>query len=393
VIELILAGSAFVLAVGPCLLFLRNLALYRTPTTPATVADTLPRVSVLIPARNEERSITLAVETALQSRRVEIEVIVLDDHSSDRTAEFVAEIASKDRRVKLVSSPPLPEGWCGKQHACWVLRGHSGHELLLFLDADVRVAEDGIARLVSFLHASGADLVSAVPRQETETFLERLVLPLIHFVLLAFLPMGRMRRSRRPGYAAGCGQVFLARREAYDAMGGHSAVKTTLHDGLRLPRAFRCAGLMTDLCDGTELASCRMYRGAAEVWRGLAKNATEGLGAPALIGPATVLLAGGQILPVVLVATGAWSAMGTAGWVLAGSALMASYLPRIVGVFRFRQSWLGALLHPLGVGVLLTIQWYALGCALVGRPPTWKGRAYGAAGRAGSDSDRNFSTR
>ena len=96
-----------------------------------------------------------------------------------------------------------------------------------------------------------------------------------------------MRRSRHPAYGAGCGQLFLARREAYETAGGHAAIRATLHDGVKLPRAFRAAGLRTDLFDATDVASCRMYRNAGEVWRGLAKNATEGLAAPGKIVPAT----------------------------------------------------------------------------------------------------------
>src|SRR5207249_2189563 len=159
-------------------------------------------------------------------------------------------------------------------------------------------------------------------------------------------------------FGAGCGQLFLTRRPSYEAAGGHANIRTTLHDGIKLPRAFRAAGLLTDLCDATELAVCRMYRGGAELWRGLAKNATEGLASPAMILPATLLLAGGQVLPVALLAAAPWLPPA-AGW-LAGAATALAYSTRLAGVVRFRQSLLGALLHPVGVLVLLAIQWYAL---------------------------------
>ena len=233
---------------------------------------------------------------------MEIEVIVLDDHSADRTAAIVREIAARDPRVRLETAPPLPAGWNGKVHACSVLAGLARHPLLLFVDADVRLAPDGAARAAAFLAASGADLASGVPRQETVTFLERLLIPLIHFVLLGFLPMARMRRSLHPAYGVGCGQLFLARREAYEKAGGHAAIRASIHDGVDLPRAFRRAGLATDLFDATDIASCRMYRDAGEVWRGLGKNATQGLAAPGKIVPATVLLLAGQVMPPVLLA-------------------------------------------------------------------------------------------
>ncbi len=138
--------------------------------------------------------------------------------------------------------------------------------------------------------------------QETGTLVEKLVIPLIHFVLLGFLPLARMRRSRHPAYAAGCGQFFLARRSAYEAAGGHTAIQGSLHDGITLPRAFRAAGFRTDLCDMTEIATCRMYQSARDVWLGLAKNATEGLASPGMIVPATAFLLGGQVLPFALLA-------------------------------------------------------------------------------------------
>jgi glycosyltransferase involved in cell wall biosynthesis len=361
-----------VLAGVPALLYLANLFAYRRAAIPAP--GEVPAVSVLIPARNEERSIAAAVESVLASRSVTVEVVVLDDDSEDGTAARVAEIACRDRRVRLLTAPPLPAGWCGKQHACDVLAGAARYPLLAFLDADARLATDGLARLTAFQTRSRADLVSGIPHQETGTLLERMVIPLIHFILLGFLPMARMRRSRHPAFAAGCGQLFLATRQGYDRSGGHAAIRTTLHDGILLPRAFRAAGLWTDLCDATDLADCRMYRSAGELWHGLAKNATEGLAAPGMIVPATVLLLGGQVLPPALLAAAAW--LSPHALALAIAAAVLAYLPRLISAVRFRQSLVGALLHPAGVCVLLAIQWYALVRSLLRRPATWKGRRY-----------------
>ena len=358
-------------ALIPALLFWRNLHRYAAPPPPAGQ----PALSVLIPARNEEGSIRGAVEAALASRGVELEVIVLDEHSEDRTAEIVRGIG--DPRVRLETAPPLPAGWCGKQHACAALAALARHPLLLFVDADVRLEPDGAARAAAFLETSGAGLVSGVPRQETVTFLERLLLPLIHFILLGFLPMGWMRRFRHPAFGAGCGQLFLARREAYERAGGHAAIRASLHDGVTLPRAFRQAGIATDLFDATSVASCRMYRGATEVWRGLGKNATEGIAAPGSIVPFTFLLGAGQVAPPVLLVLTLLGAL-PADVLLLPAVLgsLAAWLPRLAAVRRFRQPLDGALLHPLAILVFLVLQWIALGRKLLGRPAGWKGRAY-----------------
>jgi Glycosyltransferase like family 2 len=363
-----LAIACALAALLPALVFRRNLGLYAPP--PPQREDR-PAVSILIPARDEEGSIRGAVEAALASEGAEIEVIVLDDHSEDATASIVREIAARDPRARLEAAPPLPAGWNGKQHACAVLGGLARHPLLLFVDADVRLAPDGAARAAAFLAAGGADLASGVPRQETITFLERLLIPLIHFVLLGFLPVERMRRSRHPAYGAGCGQLFLARREAYEKAGGHAAIRVSLHDGVALPRAFRRAGFSTDLFDATAVATCRMYRSAGEVWRGLSKNATEGLAAPEKIVPATLLLLAGQVMPPLLLLLGSGPAL-----VPAAIGTAAAYLPRLAAVRRFRQPLDGALLHPVAVVVFLVLQWVALGRKALGRPAGWKGRSY-----------------
>jgi len=374
----VLGALALVFAALPAFVFLRNLRVYTPPAKapPASrgLNEERPAVAILIPARNEEGSIAAAVEAALASEGVDLEVVVLDDHSDDRTAEIVRAIAARDPRVRLETAPPLPAGWCGKQHACAVLARLATKPLLLFQDADVRLAPDGVVRLVGRMDELKTDLLSGVPYQETGTLFEILLIPLIHWILLGFLPMDRMRASRHPAFAAGCGQLFLARRDAYEKMGGHATIKASLHDGITLPRAFRAAGLHTDLCDASDVARCRMYRGAAEVWRGLAKNATEGLARPVLLPIVTLLFLLGQVLPLVLLATAwlwDWPTLA-----LAGMATALLYLPRLIGIARFRQPVLGAVLHPAGVVLLLVVQWYALGRAALGRPAAWKGRRY-----------------
>jgi hypothetical protein len=335
-------------------------------------------VSVLIPARNEEKNIRATLESVLANQQVEFEVIVLDDHSTDRTAEVVREFAGRDARVRLETAPPLPSGWCGKQHACHVLARHARHPLLVFMDADVRLASDALVRMAGFMTARGdVALASGVPRQELGTFSERLLIPLIHFVLLGYLPMFMMRWTRLPGFSAGCGQLFIARADSYHQVGGHSQIRATLHDGVKLPRAFRRAGFKTDLFDATDIATCRMYQTNAETWRGLGKNATEGLAAPGTILPMSVLLFGGQVLPCLLLAVAPWLSSNAIG--SATVAVVLAYLPRLAAVWKFRQTFGTALLHPPGVIALLAIQWLALFRLALGRPSEWKGRRYGPA--------------
>jgi len=372
----ILTWTVLILAAVPGALFAVNLFLYR-PAPRRFTGGALPSVSLLIPARNEEESIGELLDSVRGSVGVDYEVVVLDDGSTDRTAEFVEARASRDPRIRLVRSRPLPDGWCGKQYACWQLAGEATGELLVFVDADVRLDSRSLARVAAFQRRSGTALVSGIPREVTSTAGEALLIPLIHTILLGYLPVLFMRWSKAPAFAAGCGQLMAVTRSGYAASGGHRAIRGTLHDGVMLPRLFRRAGLKTDLFDATDLASCRMYDGWSETWAGLGKNATEGLGAPASIVPWTLVLLGGQVLPFVLAP---WTVVAAPSLVpVAVAAVVAAWLPRWVAMARFGQKPFGALLHPLGVCCLVAIQWVALGRMLAGRPSAWKGRSYGAA--------------
>ncbi len=367
---LFLTLASLGLAVIPAALFLRNLALY-APLPPREAGRA--RCSVLIPARDEEANIGAALDSILRSQGVDFEVIVLDDGSTDRTAEIVAARAESDARVRLETALPLPAGWCGKNFACQQLADLAREPWLLFMDADVRVSRlDSLARLTQFAGQSRAALISGVPREETGGLLEKLIIPLIHFILLGFLPLQRMRASADPRFAAACGQILAVHRETYAQTGGHAAVAARIHDAVALTRHVRARGFATDLFDATDTFHCRMYRSAGAVWHGFAKNAHEGLGSAALIVPATLLLFMGQVLPFVLFAFSPEPLIRG----LAAIAAAAALLPRLVAFVRFRQSLLGALLHPLGILLLLAIQWFAFLRSWRQRPSTWKGRSY-----------------
>ena len=390
ILTYLVAVLSILSAIIPASLFVANLRSYLPPPPPNTSLPA-PSISVLIPARNEAANIAAAVHSVLASTHISLEVLVLDDASTDATPQIVNKIAALDQRVQLLSSVTLPQGWNGKQHACWQLARNSTAPLMLFLDADVRLEPEAIARMAAFQQTSGAALVSGFPRLITIGFLEWLLLPLIHFVLLGFLPVARMRKTTDAAMAAGCGQFMLVERDAYFISGGHEAIRTTMHDGLLLPRAFRRANFHTDLADLTTLASVRMYETPFKVWQGLAKNATEGIAAPARIVPLTLLLWVGQVMPGLLVLNSlAGPALSRHTYLISPAffwrgiawlstfmlTLVASYLPRVLAVRRFNQPLKSALLHPLGIMLLLCIQWYALIRQLLGRPVGWRQRAY-----------------
>ena len=368
-----LATVAVALALLYAVLTTINLLVFRPPA--AAPAGARPRISLLIPARDEARNIDAALAHALASEGVELEVVVLDDGSTDGTAARVRAWEEADRRVRLIHGPPLPSGWNGKQHACWTLSRAARNEILAFQDADVRLAPDALARLAAHLDRRRLDLLSGFPREVTGSLAEALVIPQIHVLLLGYLPLPFARLFRARGFAAGCGQLMMLRREAYEAMGGHSAIRASRHDGVTLPRTARAAGLRTDFVDAAPLASCRMYEGAEQVWQGFAKNATEGMATPIALPIWTVLLGGGHVLPFVLLPTAVVAGEGDA-LRLSAIAVALVWGARASLAAKVGQSALSVLLHPIGIALVLAIQWSALAAARRGRPQSWRGRSY-----------------
>jgi hypothetical protein len=362
-----------------------NLGIYRRPRpeadalrdAPACGGPGAPRVSVCIPARNEEMNVGPVVRGALASRGVEVEVLVYDDQSTDGTPGILARLCTEDARVRAVETRPLPEGWNGKQWGCERMGQAARGEWLLFTDADVRLSPDCLVRALDEAALLRADLLSTIPREEVGSFLERMVVPLIHWMLFSWLPMPRMRTTNDPATSAGCGQFLLVRREAWRAAGGHAAFRDSMHDGIRLPRNVRRAGLRSDLYDGSDGVRCRMYRGAAQTWRGFTKNAYEGLGSPLVLAVFTLLEAGGILLPWAwLAAAAASGGMPLGPTVLAWFAVGAQLVQRALLAARFSQPVSCVLLHPVSIALLLAIQWRSWWLHVTKRR-AWKGRTAG----------------
>lgn len=372
----ILTMTVLLLALLPTLMFAKNLQLYRPASKSEANLAAAQReaISVLIPARNEAAGIATTLEYLLKSDHTDFEIVILDDHSEDDTAEIVKAFADRDRRVRLLKSKPLPEGWNGKQHACWQLAQLAKHRWLLFLDADVHVAPDAISRIMAQMLERPVSLLSGFPRQVTGTPSEQLLIPMMHIVLLGYLPIERMRASNDASFSAGCGQLFFANREDYFQCGGHAKIFGSRHDGIKLPKLFRTANLSTDLFDATDIADCRMYRGYQQVTRGLLKNATEGIANKVLLLPFTILLGGAFVAPTILFVLSFVLQWPLWLSIILGSATFLSFVPRWMAAHRFRQAWLGVCLHPLSVAWFLLLQWRAWIEGMLGRRVAWRGR-------------------
>lgn len=363
--------SCCAFAALPAAMVASNLRHYRS--LGRAVSRDLPSVSVLIPARNEADNIRAAIESVLNCEGVQLEVLVWDDGSSDGTGEIVREMSQRDPRIQLIEGMEPPVGWAGKPHGCWNLAIHAKNDVLVFIDADVRLrGGDSLARISSAFLRTDLALLSGIPQQRVESLSEVMIVPLIHFILLGFLPFQRMRLAPDPRYAAACGQLMLFRRSSYFEVGGHELAKGSFHEGLVLSRGFRKAGRVTDLFDASDVAVCRMYKGLSEVWRGFAKNAHEGLAAPKNIWIFGGLLSLGHVIPAVALISGRLAA-GSARWALLAVCL--GLIARGMLAVRFKQPIASVLLHPVAVGLLLCNQWYGALRFRLGRPLAWRGRA------------------
>lgn len=238
--------------------------------------DQWPLISMLVPARNEERSIASCVRSLLAQDYPNFELIVLDDHSDDATAAIVQSIINAPQtsgRLRLISGGPLLDGWLGKNNACRQLAAHAQGDFLLFTDADTVHSPTALSAAFAIAEQRPADLVTTWPHQEMRTWGERVVLPLLHFTVITYLPLTLTNgRNRNPAFGLGNGQFMFFRRTAYEAIGGHAAVRDKILEDVELGRTIKKQGYRLAVPDGSAEVSCRMYHSTAETFFGLAKS-------------------------------------------------------------------------------------------------------------------------
>ena len=342
-----------------------------------------PLVTVIIPARDEAHNIERCLRSAMANHYPAIEIIVLDDHSTDGTGDIARRAATGDSRVRIISPPPLPPGWFGKSWACATGAREARGELLLFIDADTTLATDLIVRLVNAQRSRDADMVSVGGRQELGSFWERVVQPQVFTMILArFGSTERVNRSRWATDKIANGQCILVRRSAYERIGGHGAVRDKVAEDLMLAQAFHRTGHRVSLVLGIPQLSTRMYTSLRELIRGWRKNIYAGavdalplgrlgrLVVPVLLiippafvlaPPVTLLLGAAGVLTHLVIPAAAATILLMFMWAL------------IYRAFDITPAY--AVIYPLGSLVLLYIVVTAVGR---GRQVAWKGREYRA---------------
>lgn len=242
-----------------------------------------PLVSVLIPARNEEKNIGHVLEDLLNQDYQEIEVIVLNDMSDDATAEIVAAIASRDNRIRLINADHLPEGWLGKNRACHILSQHAKGSYFLFLDADVSVGNKLIGNAISYMHRFDLALVSIFPKQIMLTWGEKITVPVMNYILLTLLPLILVKKTRFSSLAAANGQFMLFNSTVYRSLHPHEKMKSNLVEDIEIARFFKKEHYQIACLASDSSIQCRMYSGAKDAVRGFSKNVSAFFGNSTLL--------------------------------------------------------------------------------------------------------------
>jgi chlorobactene glucosyltransferase len=233
-------------------------------------------VSILVPARNEAGNIARCIRSLLNQDYPNFELIVLDDNSEDATASIIEMLTSPTEdpqgRLRVIKGGELPEGWLGKNFACFQLAEAARGQYLLFTDADTSHSVNALTSALAAMYIEDVQLLSFFPLQQTIMFGERLAVPLLQMYTFGLLPVFLVPRNPNPAFSAANGQFMLFKRTAYDQIGGHQAVRGVVLEDVVLARRVKQAGFRLLLPDGRDSMTCRMYRNNYEVWRGFSKN-------------------------------------------------------------------------------------------------------------------------
>ena len=231
-----------------------------------------PLVSILVPARNEERNIAGCVQSLLEQDYPSFEVLVLDDQSGDNTRLILEKIAVSQPRLRVLEGEPLTGDRVGKNWACSQLAHQAGGELFFFTDADTLHQPQTLRTIVTALVGEQADLLTGFPRQEVHTWGERLLVPFFSWAMYCFYPLALAYRLRLPALSFAVGQMMLFRQEAYQAIGGHGGVSSSIVEDLMLARQIKASGMRWRVTYAADLISCRMYHKNHEAMHGFTKN-------------------------------------------------------------------------------------------------------------------------
>jgi glycosyltransferase involved in cell wall biosynthesis len=339
-----------------------------------------PLVSALIPARDEAARIGACLDGLARQRYRNFELIVVDDDSTDGTAEVVRTYADRIPGLRVAPGAALPDGWAGKPWACWQAAAHAHGEWLLFLDADVAPGPDLLAALVARAESRRLDVLTLMPLLQLGSLAERLALPAFMSLLYGLYPLDRVNDRASP-IAFANGQCMLVRRAAYDSLDGHRAVRDSILEDTHFGQRAKAAGLRLEAAAAPDLIAVRMYTGWRSLAEGLSKNAAAGFrsgGArSSFVAVRQALIA---FLPFVLLVGSRWDDHGGSplqvvlAWhgIVLAMITLATYAWLARRRYRLGAAW--GILYPLGLAIYFGLAGVAFVRLATGRGVVWKGR-------------------
>jgi chlorobactene glucosyltransferase len=369
---------ALCLAIFMVNLILNLRALHKLGDEKGELPRPLPLISILVPARDEERDIVTCLESLRRQDYPNYEILVLDDSSSDNTAAVVEQIAAVDSRVRLLRGRPLPQEWAGKAFACHQLASQARGSWLLFTDADTIHEPAMLCSALAYAYHNRLALLSGFPLQHTVSPSQRVVIPVMYFIIFSWFPLWWLQGSTKPKAGFTNGQFLLVSARDYRQIGGHEAVKSRILEDLWLGLEMARHGKRQGGADLSQLVACRMYEDLGDLWQGFTKW-TYSVSSLSLWMLGLMMVGGFSffVSPFLLVA---WHflAMPTdyAWFVLIIVQLAVVILMRSLIDHRFGHSRLYSLSHPVGISFMLVSGVYAAIQRMTGAGTRWKQRLY-----------------
>jgi Glycosyltransferases, probably involved in cell wall biogenesis len=337
-----------------------------------------PLISVLIPARNEAGNISRCLKSLLKQDYPNLEIIVLDDNSTDGTSREVEVMAQKDNRVRLVEGAPLADGWIGKNFASHQLAKYAKGEYFIFTDADTLHFPKTVSSAFGALITTKVDALSIYPRQIMVTFAERMTVPIINTALQCFIPFILIKKSKSPLFSTALGQFMMFKREAYEKIGGYESIKGNMVDDIQISKRVKKAGYKFMIFDGRNAIYCRMYKNLKGVITGLAKSIYPAFNGNVLaLFSFTGVLTATLLVPFILLPLGAF----LLDWPAAIIRLMIFQIIIVLAIktifaIRYKQRMLDILLAPVSMAIIDALIFLSFFQAKYGEGLLWKGRVY-----------------
>jgi cellulose synthase/poly-beta-1,6-N-acetylglucosamine synthase-like glycosyltransferase len=345
--------------------FLLSMAIFNAITIVRPRAEGSQNLSfsILVPCRNEVEKVSELIAAFKRLDHPRYEVIFIDDNSTDGTGDLLRQAIIHNPHMKVISAAPLPDGWKGKPWALSQGLIHAQHDFIVTVDADVRLAPDALSAMDSVLQRTGSDFLSPYPSQRAETMSERLVQPLLQWTWMTTVPLRLAMRSSRPSLAVANGQFLLVKKSALFSVGGFAAIQSSVLDDIDLARVLIRGGFSGGVCDGSKIASTRMYTSFAEIRAGYGKSMSTGFGGVFGSIALVAVMAISGILPFIY---------SFADSTMAEAALLLVIASRIVSAISSRSLIIDSLLHPISTIVFIYLLVYS---NFFHSKITWKGRA------------------